>query len=178
MKLLQTILVGAAVLVPLTTIGADEYRVLDNNQTSNLRIAAKIGSNDGHPRLLVPAIIYQESKAGDDKKHSSFIGIGQLTLIAIKEVLQEHPDVSVECEGASAKTNPLKLKKTVQNNDRCGISVTSKYLKVLKEKYGIKTVEQQVVAYQLGPNAAKKLTSSPYSKSVMRHKAKLGPIME
>ena len=175
---MQTILVAITVFGASTSIGADEYQLLDQKQTSNLRFAANIGSKDGHPKMLVPAIIYQESKAGDDKKHRSFIGIGQLTVGAIKEVFIEHPDVSELCEGASAKSSSSKLVKTVQSNDRCGITVTSKYLKVLKEKYGLRTVEQQVVGYQMGPAAAKKIRSSPYSKSVFNHKAKLVKLME
>ncbi len=83
--------------MPLTTIGADEYHTLDVNQIYNLKMAATIGQNDGHSRYLLPAIIYQETKAGENKKHKNFAGIGQLSRTAVKEVLAEYPNISAQC---------------------------------------------------------------------------------
>lgn len=178
MKLLQTILVVGAILTSPSSIGADEYRLLDDNQTKNLKIAARIGTQDGHPQMLIPAIIYQESRAGGHKSGSSYIGIGQVSIVAIREVLTEHPDVADVCDGVTQKTPTSRLKKTVGNNDRCGISVASKYLKLMKDKYGFQRVEQQVVAYQLGPRAARRVNSNSYSKSVIKHKSKLVAVIE
>jgi hypothetical protein len=170
---LKTVFASMLLTTSMNLVGADEYRALDRIQTTNLRTAAKIGSVDGHDRYLMPAVIYQESKAGLDKKHQTFIGIGQVGFAAVREVLQEYPEVSSSCGGINHKSPKNVIRRAVQENDRCGITVASKYMVVIKEKYGISGEEHQVVAYQRGPIAGKKVKSSQYSKSVMRHKRNL-----
>lgn len=158
----------------MASIGADEYRVLTEKQTKNLFLASQIGVKDGHNKFTIPAIIYQESKAGADKNHPTFIGAGQVTAGAIKEVIKEAPASLVYCKS----TDVSKLKKLAQSNDACGIAIASGYLKVIRTKYKFHLPEQQLVAYQMGPIAAKRVASSKYSKSVLAHKRKLQQIME
>lgn len=153
----------------LPIVGANEFDLLSEVQTSNLKMAVSTGIKDGHPILVMPGIIYQESKAGVIKDHKTFIGIGQVSIIAAREVLTEHPAVSAACNGIS-KTSPNKtIKDEIHNDDRCGIAIASKYLRIIREKYKITPVEQQIVAYQMGPIAAKRVFSSAYSRSVLSY---------
>jgi hypothetical protein len=172
---IDTILAVVLVATPMASIGADEYRVLTETQTKNLFLASQIGAKDGHNKFTIPAIIYQESKAGADKNHPTFIGAGQVTAGAIKEVIKEEPASLVYC---NKSTDVSKLKKLAQSNDACGIAIASGYLKVIRTKYKFHSTEQQLVAYQMGPIAAKRVASSKYSKSVLAHKRKLQQIME
>ena len=174
-RFLSTILVTACSLMPLTTIGADEYHALDVNQIYNLKMAATIGQNDGHSRYLLPAIIYQETKAGENKKHKNFAGIGQLSRTAVKEVLAEYPNISAQC--GIRTNNPLKLFQTIKHDDVCGQIVSSKYMAVLRDRYGYRDMTHQIIAYQAGPIAAKNKKTSPYAKSVVAHMANLRRII-
>lgn len=132
-------------------------------------MAAKTGVSDGHKQYVLPAIIYQESKAGQDKNHSVFIGIGQVSIIAAREVLIEHPDVGEVCGDIHEKSPIKEIRRNVHHNDKCGITMASKYLAIIRDKYKIGSIEQQIVAYQMGPIAAKRVASSPYSRSVLMH---------
>jgi len=153
----------------LPIVGANEFDLLSDTQTTNLKMAVSTGITDGHPRLVMPGIIYQESKAGVIKDHKTFIGIGQVSIIAAREVLIEHPAVSKTCSGIT-HTSPNKIiKAQIHNDDQCGIAIASKYLRIIREKYKITPVEQQIVAYQMGPIAAKRVFSSAYSRSVLSY---------
>lgn len=132
-------------------------------------MAAEAGVSDGHKHYVLPAIIYQESKAGVDKDHDVFIGIGQVSIIAAREVLIEHPNVGEVCGNIHRKSPISEIRKHVYHNDKCGVTMASKYLAIIRDKYKILSVEHQIVAYQMGPIAAKRVFSSAYSRSVLSH---------
>jgi hypothetical protein len=165
-KIVIAALIG---MVSLPLIGANEYNLLNPYQTSNLKLAAKTGVSDGHKQYVMPAIIYQESKAGQDKDHPVFIGIGQVSIIAAREVLIEYPEVGEVCGNIHKKSAIKEIRRNVHHNDKCGITMASKYLAIIRDKYKIRSVEHQIVAYQMGPIAARRVQSSAYSRSVLTH---------
>lgn len=166
-------------VLSLSIFSNDPYTNLSNSQMSNLKLAEQVNNKDGHPPFLIPAIIFQESKAGKYlESPAPHFGMGQMSIATSKEVLTAFPEARKIC-GVDTRSSGEAIKTALERNPECSISMVSWYCTILQTRYKISSLPQLIAAYQMGPNSAKKkkVSSTPYSKSVERHRLKIQQIL-
>jgi hypothetical protein len=125
-----------------------------------LNTAYRIAKADGHKDPeLVQGVLLQESKAGGmssykvaGNKGDEYFGLGQLKLPAAKEVMAAYPKLW-ELYKFQTKTDD-ELKANLILNPTFNIEITSKYLKILQQRYGF-TGRDLLNAYNRGPGGVK-----------------------
>lgn len=157
---------------------------LTTTQARNITLAYDIGKKDGLVPALLPAIILQETQAGEYHAYKvagqeyglaankRYYGLAQIKLDAAKDVLKEYPSLRDDF-GFHTKTDEEIIAKLIEN-DRFNLSVASKYLVMLKEK-GFNTVRQLALAYNQGPGGAKSFNANThhYPQGVMQNLQRL-----
>jgi hypothetical protein len=153
---------------------------LTRTQAHNISMAYDIGKKDGLAPALLPAIIMQETQAGEYHQYKvagqeyglaankRYYGLAQIKLDAAKDVLREYPSLRDDF-GFHTRTDEEIIAKLIEN-DRFNLSVASKYLVILKEK-GFNTVKQLALAYNQGPGGAKSFNENThhYPQGVMQN---------
>jgi hypothetical protein len=146
----------AAVLVP-DNLSTSQYQVLNT--------AYQIAKADGHKNPeLVQGILLQESKAGAmnsykvaGNKGDEYYGLGQIKLAATRDVMATFPALWAKYKFQTKTDDELKANLIL--NQTFNIEITSKYLKMLQERYGL-SGRQLVNAYNRGPGGVKNVDSS------------------
>ena len=141
-------------------------------QKAIISAAESIGVNDGHPATLVPAILLQESGIGTNVEHKTYMGVGQMSVVATNEVIKTFPEVGNECK-INTTMPKSKLKQIINRDAKCGVQLTSKYLVILKSRYKFTTVSRLIMAYNVGPIAARHVAINNYTKSVISNMSKI-----
>lgn len=142
-------------------------------QKQIIAVAEDIGTSDGHPTTLIPAILLQESGMGANVEHNTYMGVGQMSVIATNEVIKTFPEVGSECRINSSMPK-AKLKQIINRDAKCGVQLTSKYLVILKSRYKFTSIPRLILAYNVGPVAATRhATVNNYTKSVITNMAKM-----
>ena len=153
---------------------------LTSTQARNISMAYDIGKRDGLAPSLLPAIIMQETKAGEHHSYKvagqefglaankRYYGLAQIKLEAAKDVLREYPSLRQEFD-FHTNTDEEIIAKLIEN-DRFNLSVASKYLVMLKDR-GFNTVKQLALAYNRGAAGAKSFNADThyYPQGVMHH---------
>ena len=148
----------AAVIVP------DD---LTNAQHRILNTAYAIAKADGHKSPeLVQGLLLQETHAGALKSYKvagnegdKYYGLGQIKLGAARDVMKEHPELWTKY-GFDTKTDD-ELKANLILNQNFNIEISSKYLKILHERYGY-TGRALLNAYNRGPTGVKAVDSATF----------------
>lgn len=146
----------AAVLVP-----AD----LTNSQHQLLNTAYSIAKADGHKNPeLVQGVLLQETKAGAMASYKVagtpgdlYYGLGQLKIGATREVMSAWPVLWSKYKFQTRTDDELKANLIL--NQTFNIEVTSKYLKLLQQRYGY-SGRQLVNAYNRGPSGVHSVDDS------------------
>lgn len=128
-----------------------------------MQTAYAVGYADGHkdPTLL-QAILLQESAAGTMKHHrvvhpnknQSYFGAMQIKLGAAKDVLKKWPEMFDQYAFDTRTDDEIKARLIV--DDAFNIAIASKYLVILRDRYGY-TGHMLLNAYNRGPGGAKKV---------------------
>jgi len=139
---------------------------LSQTQTKNICYSHEIAVQDGHKYPdYIGKIILQESKAGDMKKWrvaglsnrqgDRYFGIGQVKLIAAKEVMKRYPQLW----GLLNTRTDEELQARLILDDKFNIKIVSKYALML----GINTnPARALAAYNLGPSGSKKVDHNSF----------------
>jgi hypothetical protein len=147
-----------------TTMGGQVAVLVPNDLSTSqhmiLNTAYRIAKADGHKDPeLVQGVLLQESKAGGmssykvaGNKGDEYFGLGQLKLPAAKEVMAAYPKLW-ELYKFQTKTDD-ELKANLILNPTFNIEITSKYLKILQQRYGF-TGRDLLNAYNRGPGGVK-----------------------
>ncbi len=139
---------------------------LSDKQQINLNKAYEIAKADGHkdPEIL-QGIILQESNAGALKSYNvagqefglkpfeRYYGLAQIKLAAAKDVLKSFPMLYTKYD-IQTKTDDEIVANLILK-DEFNIEVASKYLRILKDQYGIKSYNTLLIAYNRGPGGIK-----------------------
>ena len=141
---------------------------LSNTQKTVISDAKVISENDGHPPTLVPAIILQESGAGTKVDNPTYMGVGQMSVVATTEVIKTYPEIGEFCQ-INSRMPKSSLKQMINRNNKCGAKLTSKYLVILKSRYKMVSLERLIMAYNVGPIAAKRIGTNNYTRSVINN---------
>lgn len=143
-------------------------------QTIILTAAHQIAQNDGHPNpKLLQGIALKESKAGDfllsakQQMYAPQYGVMQIKTVAAREVLDAENLWSAF--GFRTRSND-ELKIRLINDDKFNMTMASKYLKYLRERYNLKSETSLLCAYNQGPSGAKSRAgkANSYASSVIR----------
>lgn len=157
----KILLIVLSVLSP--SLIAEE--VISHSQFEYLKVSYEIAKDDGFSNpFILPAIIYQESEAKPiPKPKSKYYGLGQMSIQATKEVLSFYPYLKdlFHLKSSSDK----ELKQQLINNHKFNITVTSKYLLILKEKYRLNG-KALLSGYNRGPYGK---TNTRYVKRVQEN---------
>jgi hypothetical protein len=158
--------IGTAVIAEKTeggNSGGQAAILLPENLTSKqgrlLAEAYEIAKADGHKHPeLVQAILLQETMAGGMKAYrvanpgpEAYFGVMQIKLGAAKDVLGVWPDLYKKFGLQSRADDEIKANLIL--NDKFNMSVASKYLLVLQQRYGY-SGHALMVAYNKGPGGA------------------------
>lgn len=137
-----------------------------------LNYAHQVAKRDGHHPNLVKGIILQESNAGQDPKmnsHASYFGVGQIKIVAAKDVLETYPSM----QRKYSITSNAVLKDKLKHDPKFNVDVVSKYLEILQDRYNLRGI-RLVEGYNKGPNAVKHAQHFPYAKAIQRKLAENG----
>ena len=156
MNFLLTIILST--LLATSALSAEPQQPkLTEGQKHLLNLAHDIAKKDGHqfPSLL-QGIILQETNAGEkrsSKKPTRYYGVGQIKVGAARDVLTRFPQLRIEF-GPDLKTYE-QIKTRLIEDDVFNLSIASKYLLLMKS-YGFTSTKQMALAYNQGPNGAKR----------------------
>lgn len=154
---------GTAVLATPNKGGTDIAILLPNNLTNKqyqiLGEAYKIAKDDGHknPEIL-QGILLQESNAGHHPTYrvsnpgiNAYFGLAQIKVAAARDVLKSYPELYKQFKFQTKTDDEIRAHLIL--DDTFNISVASKYLKILKNDYGL-SEKEMIRAFNKGPNAA------------------------
>jgi len=147
---------------------------LTPEQQHLLTFAHKVAMRDGHPPKYVQGILLTESDAGMNptmNKKKKYFGVGQIKLVAAKEVLETYPYLEKKY---SVKTDSA-IVRALKTNPYFSTEVLSKYLVIIEERYG-HTGNRLLEAYNQGPVAVKRATSFPYVIAMRKKLKQYGPL--
>lgn len=155
---------------PGISIGGQAAVIVPNDLSSSQHVilnkAYAIAKADGHKNPeLVQGVILQESHAGQGNykvagnKGDEYFGLGQLKLGAAKEVMSAWPALWAKFKFQGKSDDELKAN-LILNSD-FNMEVTSKYLKLLQQRYGF-TGRELVNAYNRGPGGVKSVDSATF----------------
>jgi hypothetical protein len=144
---------------------------LNMSQKAILFAAKTQAISDGQHPEIVQGIILQESKAGESpsykvtggKGSNQYFGLGQIKLSTAREVMNEYPSLWGKYSFQTRTDDELKANLIL--NDRFNIEVTSKYLRILHNKYGF-TGTSLLTAYNKGPGVTNRHGGSQYAQSI------------
>lgn len=157
---------------------------LTKTQVKNISLAYDIGKRDGLAPSLLPAIILQETQAGEHRAYKvagqefglapnkRYYGLAQIKLAAAKDVLDEYPSLR-HTFSFHTKTDEEIIAKLIEN-DEFNLSIASKYLVMLRDR-GFSTIQQLALAYNQGPGGARQFNANThhYPQGVMRNLQRL-----
>lgn len=139
---------------------------LSDKQHKILNAAYRIAKDDGHKDpTLIQGIILKETLAGGLKSYAvaghelglkaneRYYGVGQIKVAAAKDVLKEFPELKREFD-FHTNTDEEIIAKLIENIE-FNLSVVSKYVLILKQRYGYKSDAAVAGAYNQGPQGAK-----------------------
>lgn len=156
--------------VPVDNTDVESY---SEKQHRLLRIAYEKGVKVGVEPKLVQAVILQETLAGGLKsykvgnpKGEPYYGVGQIKLVAAKDVLKRNPELYEEY-GFHTRTDDEIIAHLILD-EKFNIEVAARYLKVV-QSYGYKGAAV-LVAYNKGPGGAKgvDVSKNKYATEAMR----------
>lgn len=143
----------AATLLP-SDMTAKQHQVLN--------MAYAQAKSDGHRNPeLVQSVLLQETHAGGIKKYAvagnkgnEYYGLGQLKVEAARDVLAKWPDLWDKYKFQTRTSQEIIAHLIL--NPAFNIEMTSKYLKLLHERYGF-TGRQLMNAYNRGPGGVREV---------------------
>lgn len=137
------------------------------DQRKILSLAYDIAKEDGHKHPeMVQQILLQETHAGGLKKFKvagnkgdEYFGLGQIKLGAARDVMAAYPELWNAYEFHTRTDDELKANLIL--NPVFNIRVTSKYLKLLHDRYGL-SGRTLMNAYNRGPAGVKEVDSGTF----------------
>lgn len=128
---------------------------LSNGQQNILNMAYEIAISEGIDPKLFASIIWTESKAGQHTTGTNSYGVGQVKIIAAKQVLMNDTTLAKKLAGEN-------IKSVLSNNPHTNLTISAKYFKYVAKS---KSNTAALTAYNQGPYA--KRTNSAYSIKVL-----------